>query len=304
MRRSGPSSRAGEAAARGCFVVFIAACALTARSEPPQPANLDMRRTALEAGIRIDDRGVSMDVSDMPIDELLAALAARTDLEILGSATSGRLVTISITDVSLEQALSRILSRESYLLQSRHGPAQPVPGGDSSPGYRLWLLSGNRPAAVEARAGDQRSAARNGRASVDDVLERMATDDVRAGRELAAIVLGADDPVAREDAVHALAYAPSGEAASVLERALEDRAMMVRTAAAMALGETHSESAIPALTVALADPEPIVREEALYSLAMIGGSRARALLRSALGDPDGAVRAAAADLLDQNPPAD
>lgn len=81
----------------------------------------------------------------------------------------------------------------------------------------------------------------------------------------------------------------------VLAVALQHEAMLVRKAAAWALGRRSPTQAVPLLISALQDAEADVREVVVRALGELGDARAMPPLLALLNDPDTRVRAAVAE---------
>ncbi|MGE5200120.1 MAG: HEAT repeat domain-containing protein, partial [Rhodospirillaceae bacterium] len=119
---------------------------------------------------------------------------------------------------------------------------------------------------------------------------------------LSALAAG-QDPAVAAAAITALAGMPErpGTFAAMLERLLDGGDVMVRAAAATALGELKPAGGARALaaayTAGLADDLYQARAAAIAALAKYGPAAATPTLNAALGDKDWAVRRRAADLL-------
>ncbi len=115
-----------------------------------------------------------------------------------------------------------------------------------------------------------------------------------AAAALGVIVSGLDEPARSEI---------NQEVAAALTRALRDRSIPVRMAAARALGQTGDREALPALIDALKDISPHVRGASAWAIGEVGarhpeeGARALPTVIAMLHDVDGSVRAQTAEAL-------
>ena len=138
------------------------------------------------------------------------------------------------------------------------------------------------------------------RTAVVSLLPALGPD--RAVPRLFALASGQDAAVAAA-AIVALAGMPErpGDFAATLERLLAGGDVMVRAAAASALGEAKPAGGERALAAAyeagLTDTSYQARAAAITALAKYGSAAAAATLNAALGDAEWAVRRRAADLL-------
>lgn len=82
---------------------------------------------------------------------------------------------------------------------------------------------------------------------------------------------------------------------NVLIQALQNEDMLVRKAAAWALGQSHEPHRVESLIPALQDPEADVREIVARALGEIGDQRALPSLLALINDPDPGVRTAIAE---------
>jgi cyclophilin family peptidyl-prolyl cis-trans isomerase/HEAT repeat protein len=138
------------------------------------------------------------------------------------------------------------------------------------------------------------------RTAIVSLLPALGPD--RAVPRLSALASGQDAAVAAA-AIAALAGMPErpGDFAATLERLLAGGDVMVRAAAASALGEVRPAGGERALAAAyeagLTDTSYQARAAAITALAKYGSAAAAATLNAALGDAEWPVRRRAADLL-------
>jgi hypothetical protein len=77
--------------------------------------------------IKVRSEGtVSMQVVNVPLNEVLAILAKNVPMDIKGAIPSQELVTLEFSNLSLEEALRRIMRGYNYVLLRMDEPARPV----------------------------------------------------------------------------------------------------------------------------------------------------------------------------------
>lgn len=77
--------------------------------------------------IKVRSEGtVSVQVVNVPLNEVLAILAKNVPMDIKGDISSQELVTLEFSNLSLEEALRRIMRGYNYVLVHRDEPARPV----------------------------------------------------------------------------------------------------------------------------------------------------------------------------------
>jgi hypothetical protein len=248
--------------------------------------------------IQVRDGRLSADV-DAPLDEVLAAIARATGLEIRVHGATGERTTFAFRDVPLEVALRHVLGATSfafvYALPPSHrtslpmlvavhvyAPARPKaavaanPGGSAAAATTAAGIQGDDPARVllESESWVARKKA---------VRELATTSGDGAVDALGRAVYDDEDPWVREKAVRALGRMSSEKAITPLSDALlRDQDPFVREAAATSLGESRSETAIAMLAYALrADQGVEVREAAAAALGETRSETAAATLAEA-----------------------
>jgi hypothetical protein len=73
-----------------------------------------------------DERRVTLQVTDVPLNEVLSILAKNVPLEIRGSVPSQERVTVQLSNVTLEEALSRIMRGYNYVLVRPEESTKPL----------------------------------------------------------------------------------------------------------------------------------------------------------------------------------
>ena len=297
----GPSSWPPAATALPLALLF---CALSVR---PVAAGLD---------VRVEGERISADLSQVPIADVLSAIAEQTGAKLSIRGDLGTVLPQAFSGVPLAQALPQLAQPNGVLL--RFAPAE---GGDRrrlvailavAPGAAGSVVDGSGP---QVRASpsigrlDPRKGLPPGFWDYDKTdtplpeleqriaqLGAVASSRGPAATAAATYVLRADpDPQARKAAIGILAgMRPTDDGRKTLMQAVADADPEVRAAALRALSRGGGEKPITLLTQALkGDTDVGVRMAAIESLSAKDGELARAVLEGALGDPTPEVREAA-----------
>lgn len=164
------------------------------------------------------------------------------------------------------------------------------------------LLSVSRVASLAAVAQDPNAPARQRWVAIR-ALGRIGGDPVR---DALSPLLNASVPALRAATASALADAQIRGSAARIAELLQDPAIIVRSAAADALGIIRDEVAVTPLLEALEDPSNTYRGQSLWvrrhyvdALANIGSKAALGGLVRALRDEDIAVRSAALEAVER-----
>lgn len=163
---------------------------------------------------------------------------------------------------------------------------------------------------AEVRASALRALARMGRLTDSDLSPALGDPDAevrRTAAELAAVfpevdlthLLGDSDVFVAEMAAWAMGERGSpvdGSVAALVDATLHHAEVLVREAAAAALGAIGDPRGLDAIIAACSD-KPTVRRRAVLALAPFDDPRVEPLLRKALEDRDWQVRQNAEDML-------
>lgn len=234
--------------------------------------------------VRFVDGLLSVRVKDIPAQDLLGRISQQTGLMVKTSAPLEQLVSLEFSKLPIHEALGRILTTRSFILQFHHRSHRPSLASAGRLNI-LWVFAGNAD-----RNSNQDDAGRTNRRSYSEPGDRSAWMQ-RA--------LSSPDPDDRMDAVSELGDNGDNAAIAELSVALTDENVEVRAAAVSSLLEIGGPVAAQTLSVALGDQEPWIREEAIDALGEMGGGLASALLQQALGDEVSYVREAASAMLQQ-----
>jgi HEAT repeat protein len=207
--------------------------------------------------------------NEVSLNDLLGAVAKRTNIVITTYVELDQLVTIDIPGYSIDEALKSILHDHSYVYISANSPV-------------LWVLpqDDNRGAATSSNAWN-------------DPLEPI---DTATSLQLQIL---SDNPEEREDALRDLVKNDLHNAVSSLTSALFDPDHRVRETAIVTLTLVGGSEAVDALSIALTDQDPRIRETAVDALCELGDETAIAVLQQALQDEVSFVRQAAIEALDE-----
>src|SRR4051812_25247186 len=211
-------------------------------------------RAYAAASVQWNGRGLSVSAEQASLADLLQALEQATGVEILGADTVDETVSLQFSDLPLDEALRRLLARVNHLLVEDDSPA---PG---APRLSVWILgagsAANRGPAVRI---DQRPPQEQPWGAIPDlatepdaemrrwVVKRLAE---RSDPEAFDALLGAledSDPGVRQDALGALG--PYGRTAIEPIKALlsREKSATVRAAALGILAQVAGEEAAPLL---------------------------------------------------------
>jgi hypothetical protein len=278
------------------------------------------RSVAAGLDVRVEGERISADLSQVPIADVLTAIAEQTGAKLSIRGDLGTVRPQAFSGVPLVDALPQLAQPNGVLL--RFAPAE---GGD---GRRLVAIVAVAPGAAgpagdgsgpQARATppagrfDPRKGLPSGFWDYDKAdaplpeleqrivqLGAIARGSGPAATAASTYVLRADpDPQARKAAIGVLAgLRPSDDGRKALMQAVADADPEVRAAALRALSRGGGEKPVALLAQALkGDADIGVRMAAIQSLSGKDGELARAVLQGALGDENPQVREAAKQAL-------
>lgn len=206
----------------------------------------------------------------VPLDELIANIGNQFGIAVTSEKPLDELVYVPSGRMAVSSALSRLLSRHSYLLVYSghwHGSLAESPN-------RLHIfadVSSGVPRAVRSLSRRTREvklqAERIDEISLVDEIIVTASDEYRdKGVALALEFDAADNPFVREEILFAAADIDSPASIEILSRALTDESVRVREAAVDAIADSKFANQRSLLQLALADPDIAVREAAAYAM--------------------------------------
>jgi hypothetical protein len=255
-------------------------------------------------------QGLTADITDVPLQQLLEAIAREARLRIVTDVPVERRVTIRFRDLSLEEALRRLLrfdgvvfvySAASTATRSRLTEVRAYVGSGTpfaeGAGTHDQSASVPEPSDGAVLAG-VRHGVEESRRLQEEAPEAVGHPEDAEIVDALTHALGDEDPDVRESAARALGRTWDESAVKPLSRALLDEDGWVREAAARALGKIWSEEAAEILSdVVVNDRSRSVREAAAEALGDLADPRAVPSLIVALQDPAGSIRERAAEAL-------
>ncbi|MCI0516556.1 MAG: HEAT repeat domain-containing protein [Woeseiaceae bacterium] len=184
--------RAAEQAGAGCLAVIAGLLLSGATCEASE-----------DISVSVDGDLVAVTAVEMPLQEVLEAIASECGLEIRSEGALGRRVTLHGDPMPVQELLRRLLRDESYLLLS----------SDVDDMRSIWILASG---GGESNAPEDRS---DRELAVDRAIVAMSDPDAEV----------------REEAVLSLGDIGGADVAPLLTQALADNDAAVREAAAALL---------------------------------------------------------------------
>ena len=274
--------------------------------------------------VKIEGERISADLSQVPIADVLSAVAEQTGAQLSIRGDLGTVRPQAFSRVPLAEALPRVVQPNGVLLhfgQAESGGRRLIairavaPGASaqaSGPGQPGAETDAGRPPNLRKTPISHRDPRRGlpagmwdydkGETALPDVEKRMAQlIDIARTRGQGATsainyALVADpDPRVRMTAIRALAgLQHSPEARQALTQAVADADPQVRTEALQTLSRGAGDKPIALLAqVIKGDADRQVRLAAIENLSGNDGDLARAVLQGVLNDPDAEMRQAA-----------
>jgi hypothetical protein len=260
------------------------------------------RAQLLEEVVRVSGRDIR---AAAPLDEIMSVSFSDLLLEeavtLLGGEESGQRL------AEAEPALSEGLEPDSAPDPTESAPAEESPDTESAapPGpdaqerlTRLqdWLAQGGTP---EKLSEGLQSAAQDPEVLVRELaLRQLRERDSEAWCRTLDAQLGSEDVDLRRSALQLLAETPDSGALARLHRATEDENVDVRAAAFEGLAQLAASGGLDIIRERLRHADPEVRLMAFETLASQGGDYAMEAARIGLTDLDEEVRSKAEGLLD------
>jgi hypothetical protein len=247
-----------------------------------------MPAAAPDLAVTVADGRLSVRLGEAPLEAVLEAIAAQTDVAITVRGDPGTVHAQAFADLPLDAGIRRLAGARRLLMFFRdEGDRRAVP--------RLIAVRvyGDRPAADLARA---RPLTRTlGKAAQKPTPTPGPPAPPPPGYQ----ELASKDKTSRLGAIRGLARQADEAALEMLGAlAAHDADATVRRIAATALGNIGGEAVVPALEAALADADVEVRIQAMRGLHAIDPEAAAAPLGElVLGDPDPGLRRQAINLL-------
>ena len=251
--------------------------------------------------VRFDDGLVSVAASNMPVRDVIEAIADQAGLRLVEHVALDRQVTLDIDRQPLPDALALLLENDSYTLY------QAMPGNDVDaeiiPGT-LWVFSEGASMAPAATVFYEAVLYRGTFLEKKEAIRELRRLGSPAAVQALSLALSDEDARTRDAALSALSRIGSDEALAAIASAAQDSDPRVRGEAAAALASGDGETSAQYLAMALDDPDPRVRMAVIESLAdvpfgAVPSELAVATLRRALEDEDPEVRMSAVDAMEE-----
>ncbi len=224
-----------------CFAVSFANVGTASQHQPPPRAPLVLS---------IDDGRLSLDVQEVPIENVLRAIAHKGEftLDVIGSLQGA--VSDSFNGLPLDRAIRRLLYRATYIIE-----LDPQESTASEHGIRRLLVVGRKigldrgsaalkPKQQTAEAGRTVSKVRARQAKLTEVQRLGRNRTEPAIQKLLGLLQNDGDPVVRSTVAKILARFSRKPVVGALIAALGDPAVRVRRRAIVSLGKIGGDQAV------------------------------------------------------------
>ena len=242
------------------------------------------------------DRGVlTVDVRDMPLDEVLRTISERSGVNITVHSGGATKVTQTFSGLGLDEGIRRLAPAYNVVLV--YGSAEPEgrPGATRLVEVHVYETSKSPVTAVidpQQRSTQLRT--------VRELARRAHAREPGALTALADLLARDPDPTVRRSAAEALASLREPEAVTALRTGASDQDPTVRGSSLTSLGQMRDENSVGLVAQgATRDPDPTVRRSAVWALSTLQSEEARRALEVAASDADPLVKQAAAGALKQ-----
>ena len=297
---------------RAAPVALGLACLVSAGGAGSEPAG-----AAAELAVEIADGRLSVRVGGMPLDQVLEAVAAQSEIAITVRGDAGTVRPQAFADLPVEAAIRRLAGDRGLLMLFAPAGDGGMPGrlrqvrvyGDlpsddtraDPPLVRTFGTPPRQrpPAAPSPPLPAYEELATKGKSERLMAIRALARNKDEAAVAMLGALLAQDaDGMVRRIAATALGNVGGKSAAAALEAALADPQVEVRIQAMRGLLAIDGKAAAAPLgELALGDADPALRRQAVDLLATLRSDEARSTIRLASSDPDEAVRAAAEEAL-------
>jgi len=242
------------------------------------------------------DRGVlTVDVRDMPLDEVLRTISDRSGVNITVHSGGATKVTQTFSGLGLDEGIRRLAPAYNVVLV--YGSAEPEgrPGATRLVEVHVYETSKSPVTAVvdpQQRSTQLRT--------VRELSRRAHAREPGALTSLADLLARDPDPAVRRSAAEALASLREPEAVTALKTGAADQDPTVRGSSLTSLGQMRDENSVGLVAQgATRDPDPTVRRSAVWALSTLQSEEAHRALEVAASDADPLVKQAAAGALKQ-----
>jgi len=226
--------------------------------------------------LRVDSGRVTGEVQNVPIQQVIEELAARTGIVFEVPAQENDPVTITFYKVTVREAVQRLVGSSNSVFyfvpdESGEGKIQKVqvfsrPGKAAQPSLR-YIGTG--------------------------AVTKTADDTVDTPEQALKVLAESKKLDLRQKAIEVLVTSKGDAAVQALTQAVDDPAPEIRVASIEGLAAMGTRSALPQVLKSLHDPHPGVRQSAVVAVALLGDAVNVKDLLPLIKDPDPSVVAAA-----------
>jgi HEAT repeats len=265
--------------------------ALSAQStQTPTPA-----ASAPTQSVTVDRGVLTVDVRDMPLDEVLKTISEQSGVNITVHSGGAAKVTQTFSAVGLDQGIRRLAPAYNVVLVYGSAEAEGRPGATRLVEVHVYETSKSPVTAVvdpQQRTTQLRTVA--------ELSRKAHAQEPGALTSLAGLLAGDPDPAIRRSAAEALASLREAEAVNALRSGASDQDPTVRGRSLLSLGQMRDEGSVAIVAQgAMRDPDASVRRSAVWALSTLQSEEARRALEVAASDADPLVKQAAAGALKQ-----
>jgi HEAT repeat protein len=263
----------------------FSACPGAGHAEPRKEGQGSPLAVQVESGL------LSVDVRDVPLGDVLQAIAEQAGVTLQIHSGGRNRVTESFTGVGLDEGLQQLAQGHDVILvygtarNGERGPLVEVHVYEASgPSAKPVVRPSERPSQPVAMREPMRPAQPQQPGSLASLTQMLASDP---------------DPTVRANSATALGSLGGPEAGAALTAALGDQDPSVRVNALRSLGYIQDDGAVGSVARVLAgDQDVSVRRAAAWSLATFRSEDARRAIEAAASDPDVTVRGSASAALE------
>jgi hypothetical protein len=300
-----------------CAQALVATIGLGCLMLPLARAADQLPAVPTDLTVTVADGRLSVRVGDAPLEAVLEAIVAQTDVAITIRGDPGMVGAQAFTDLPLDLGIRRLTGERRLMMIFQPSGDPGEPGrlqevwvyGDARPddlaGPRLALtrtlgkVSKDPPTPTAKQPAppppSYQELATKGKAVRLAAIRALARrQDDAAIETLGALLAHDPDGTVRRIAATALGNIGGDTVVPALEPALADADVEVRIQAMRGLHVIEGEAAAASLgELALGDAAPELRRQAVHLLATLHSNEARSAIDLAASDPDDAVRQAA-----------
>jgi hypothetical protein len=268
-----------------------------------------------DLAVTVADGRLSVRVDEVPLDAVLEAIAAQTEVAITIRGDPGTVRPQAFADLLLEAGIRRLAGERGLMMVFARPDDRSEPGRlrevrvyadlrsddlarPHGPLTRtLGRLAKERPPAPEPPS--YQDLAKKDKSERLAAIRGLARQKDEAAIEVLGALLAHDpDGTVRRIAATALGNIGGEDAATALESALADQDVEVRIQAMRGIYVIGHEAAAESLgELALGDADPELRRQAVHLLATLRSDEARSTIDLAASDPADSVRQAAEEVL-------